>query len=287
MTQAECSVPIRMAKDKGQMKKLAIFGIVLGVTLTGGCAGQSLKEGSRMGELPQIVIGSDHYPPYNYEDANGKPTGIDVDLATEAFRRMGYEAVFSYINWEEKKELVDSGQIDCIWGSFSIDGRETEYHWSIPYMHSDQVVAVRKDSEIESLSDLEGKRVAVQSTTKPEEIFTSHTDERIPQVQELFSLQNRELLYPFLSKGYADAIAAHETAIRQCMNDYDLDYRILDEPLVTVGLGVAFSRTDERGLEEELSEQFREMQKDGTMEVIIGAYLEQPEHYLEDEVDEK
>ena len=71
------------------------------------------------------------------------------------------------------------------------------------------------------------------------------------------------------------------------MNDYDLDYRILDEPLVTVGLGVAFSRTDERGLEAELSEQFREMQKDGTMEAIIGAYLEQPEHYLEDEVDEK
>ena len=29
------------------------------------------------------------------------------------------------------------------------------------------------------------------------------------------------------------------------------------------------------------------MQKDGTMEAIIGAYLEQPEHYLEDEVDEK
>ena len=35
---------------------------------------------------------------------------------------MGYEPVFSYINWEEKKELVESGDIDCVWGIFTIDG---------------------------------------------------------------------------------------------------------------------------------------------------------------------
>ena len=112
-------------------------------------------------------------------------------------------------------------------------------------MISRQVVAVSKDSDIYTLADLEGKRVAVQSTTKPEEIFASHTDERIPELAEIFSLQNRELIYPFLSKGYADAVAAHEAAILQCMKDYDLEYRILEEPLQTVGLGVAFSKYDD------------------------------------------
>ena len=88
-------------------------------------------------------------------------------------------------------------------------------------------------------------------------------------------MQNRELIYPCLSKGYADAIAAHETAILQCMSDYKLDYRILEEPLLTVGLGVAFSKQDDRGLEQELSETFEEMRADGTMEEIIGRYLEE------------
>ena len=170
--------------------------------------------------MPDIIIGSDNYPPYNYENVDGKPTGIDVDLATEAFRRMGYQAVFTYIDWEKKKELVDSGKIDCIWGSFSIDGREEEYRWSAPYMMSRQVVAVNRDSEIKTLADLEGKRIAVQSTTKPEALFLSHTDARLPVLREVFSMQNRELIYPCLSKGYADAIAAHETAILQCMSDY-------------------------------------------------------------------
>ncbi len=35
-------------------------------------------------------------------------------LATEAFHRMGYEPVFSYINWEDEKTLLDNGEIDCI-----------------------------------------------------------------------------------------------------------------------------------------------------------------------------
>ena len=38
---------------------------------------------------PVIKIGSDNYPPYNFLNEDGIPTGIDVELATEAFRRMG------------------------------------------------------------------------------------------------------------------------------------------------------------------------------------------------------
>ena len=40
-------------------------------------------------EKPVITLGSDSYPPYNYLNEDGVPTGIDVELATEAFKRMG------------------------------------------------------------------------------------------------------------------------------------------------------------------------------------------------------
>ena len=93
-------------------------------------------------------------------------------------------------------------------------------------------------------------------------------------------MQNRELMDPFLSTGDVDAVAAHETAILQCMADYGLEYRILDEPLLTVGLGVAFAKEDERGLEKALSAVFEEMREDGTMEQIIGQYLDEPRGYM-------
>lgn len=271
-----------------QGKKIAAFFAMLACMflLMSGCAKNESAQKADKSVKPVIVVGSDNFPPYNYEDANGQPTGIDVDLANEAFARMGYRPVFSVIDWEDKKELVESGEIDCIWGSFSINGRENQYRWSAPYMVSRQVVAVRKDSNIDTLSDLAGKRVAVQSTTKPEEIFLSHADPRIPELREVFSLQNRELIYPFLSKGYVDAIAAHETAILQYMADYGLEYRILDEPLLTVGLGVAFAKADTRGLERALSDVFAQMRTDGTMERIIGKYLEEPWKYMKGETDE-
>lgn len=264
--------------QKQKIRGMVLAAVVCCVSLSG-CG--AAEKTARQTDLPAIIIGSDNYPPYNYENVDGKPTGIDVDLATEAFRRMGYRAVFTYIDWEKKKELVDSGKIDCIWGSFSIDGREDQYLWTEPYLYSRQVVAVRQDSDIQTLADLAGKRVAVQSTTKPEELFLAHTDPRIPRVAEVFSLQDRELIYPYLSKGYADALAAHETAILQCMSDYSLDYRILDEPLLTVGLGVAFARTDQRGLDKELSRTFEEMRADGSLEQIVGRYLDEPQRLLE------
>lgn len=252
----------------------------LSATLLTSCAAQNASTEKEQ-NLPVLLVGSDDYPPYNYEDADGNPTGIDVDLAEEALRRMGYRAEFVRINWEEKRELVESGAIDCIWGSFSMDGRENDYNWAGPYMISDQVVAVAPDSDIYTLQDLEGKVVAVQSTTKPEQMFAAHTDPRLPAVRELLSLQDRELIYAFLSKGYADAVAAHETAILQYMKDYDLQFRILDEPLLTVGLGVAFSASDTRGLDRQLTETFAEMRADGTCTEILSRYLQDPEKYLE------
>lgn len=241
------------------------------------CGGTDAKNSG----LPQILIGSDTYPPYIYLNNDGTPAGIDVEIATEAFRRMGYAARFEVIDWEQKTALVESGTIDCIWGCFSMQGRETLYRWAGPYMVSRQVVAVNADSSIQSLSDLAGKTVMVQSTTKPEGIFLSGSDPRIPQTVELFSIENRSVQYAMLSCGYVDAIAAHETAILQYMKDNNAVFRILEEPLLVTGLGVAFAKNDSRGLDHQLNDTFAQMREDGTLERIVGKYLEHASQYLE------
>ena len=241
------------------------------------CGGTAAKNSG----LPQILIGSDTYPPYIYLNKDGTPAGIDVEIATEAFRRMGYAARFEVIDWEQKTALVESGAIDCIWGCFSMQGRETLYRWAGPYMVSRQVVAVNADSSIQSLSDLAGKTVMVQSTSKPEGIFLSGSDPRIPQTVEVFSIEDRSVQYAMLACGYVDAIAAHETAILQYMKDNNAVFRILEEPLLVTGLGVAFAKNDSRGLDHQLNDTFAQMREDGTLERIVGKYLEHASQYLE------
>ena len=241
------------------------------------CGGTDAKNS----DLPQILIGSDTYPPYIYLNNDGTPAGIDVEIATEAFRRMGYAARFEVIDWEQKTALVESGAINCIWGCFSMQGRETLYRWAGPYMVSRQVVAVNADSSIQSLSDLAGKTVMVQSTSKPEGIFLSGSDPRIPQTVEVFSIEDRSVQYAMLACGYVDAIAAHETAILQYMKDNFVEFRILEEPLLVTGLGVAFAKNDSRGLDHQLNDTFAQMREDGTLERIVGKYLEHASQYLE------
>ena len=231
--------------------------------------------------LPQIIVGSDTYPPYIYLNNDGIPAGIDVEIATEAFRRMGYAARFETIDWEQKTNLVESGAIDCIWGCFSMDGREEGYRWAGPYMVSRQVVAVDADSSIRSLSDLAGKTIAVQSTGKPEEIFLSGSDPRIPQTVEVLSIENRSVQYAMLACGYVDGIAAHETGILQYMKDNSVAFRILEEPLLVTGLGIAFAKNDTRGLDTQLNAVLAQMRADGTLEQIVGRYLEHASQYLE------
>ena len=68
--------------------------------------------------LPVIIIGSDEYEPYNFNDKNGNPAGIDVEIASEAFLRMGYKAQFKNIVWDEKDEMLTDGKVDCCGGAF-------------------------------------------------------------------------------------------------------------------------------------------------------------------------
>ena len=131
------------------MKGRIIAGMLLvGILITSliGCS-ESVHQ-KKEKKKPTITLGSDSYPPYNYLNEDGIPTGIDVDLATEAFERMGYQVEVVQINWEKKKELVESGEIDCIMGCFSMEGRLDEYRWAGPYISSRQVVAVNENSDI-------------------------------------------------------------------------------------------------------------------------------------------
>lgn len=266
-------------------KKKYTIGILL--TLMGsllcGCGAKQTEnaENPNTAGLPVVVVGCDNYSPFSYADVDGDMTGIDVELAREAFSRMGYAPEFVFINWEDKKELLAEGEIDCIWSSFTMTDREGDYNWAGPYMRSKQVVAVNENSDIQSLKDLEGRTIAVQNTTKPEDIIRSH-DGTLPELRKVISVQKRDLIFILLGKGYVDALAAHDTSVDQFMADTGMQFRILDEPLQSVDLGVAFDREDTRGINTELTKVLVEMQKDGTTEEIIGNYLSHPENYLED-----
>ena len=222
-----------------------------------------------------LVIGSDDYAPYSYLDSDGF-AGFDVELAEEACRRLGYAPEFRRIAWEQKDALLQSGEIDCIWGCFTLTGRETLYCWAGPYAKSRQMVAVRTESGIKNLAGLAGRCVAVQMTGKPEELFLTRPSENIPDVAAVYSFSSSAEIYAALRKDYVDAVAAHENALRtgaQGSVPMPDSIVMLSEPLFVSELGVAFAKDAGREeLAEKLTETLLAREAEGFTDALAEKY---------------
>ena len=252
-------------------KRICITALLLtGSLMLGGCGGK--KEKSADSELPEIVIGVDYFEPYSYQTSDGEYKGIDVELAQEAFQRLGYQPKFENIVWEDKDELLADRTIDCLWSSYSMNGREDKYQWAGPYLYSRQMVAVRAESEIQKVQDLKGKRVAVQATTKAEDLFLHNIDSDLPQMEQVNCFSTTNELYAALRKNYVDAIAGHEAMLNSLVQDGEGSYRMLEESIYTSELGIAFKKGIHKELTEELTETLKEMQGEGITEKIVIKY---------------
>jgi polar amino acid transport system substrate-binding protein len=228
-----------------------------------------------------ITIGSNDYPPFMDLDNNGNPTGIDVDILKEAFDRIGYDIQFVTISWENKDDLLKSKDIDCVTGGFTINGRENDYLWIGPYMNSNQVIVVNKGSGIDSLNDLNGKTIAVQSSGTAEKILLERSISNIPEDIQILSYEDNMLIFAALNSNYIDAFVADEPVIVQYMKDYETNFVILDEPLINASVGTAFALDGDVQLCKKANDAIDEMKKDGTLQEIIENYLDDASRYIE------
>ena len=110
-------------------------------------------------ENKELVVGFDaEYPPFGYMDDNGEYVGFDLDTAQKVCDNLGWELVKKPINWDSKDMELNSGNIDCIWNGFTMNGREDDYTWSEPYLNNEQVMVVAADSGIENTGRLKREK---------------------------------------------------------------------------------------------------------------------------------
>ena len=266
-----CSMQEGEMKKGNVQKNILLVCILLAVNILSGCSKGGVDT-ETVTEKKKIVIGSDIISPYLYKDTDGEFMGIDVEIATEALHRMGYEPEFKLIVWENKNKLLEDGELDCIWGCFSMNGREDKYLWAGPYLYSRQMVAVRMDSEIQKLKDLTGKMIAVQETSKAEEYFLRSDFEGIPDVSLVYCFSNMDEVFAALRKNYVEAICGHESALISFINTAPDEYRLLEESFLYSALGVAFDIQYDEEFVEELVKTLVDMMNDGTTAAIVGKY---------------
>ena len=223
-----------------------------------------------------FTVGFDaEFPPYGYKDDSGEYVGFDLDLAEEVCKRRGWELVKQPIDWNSKDLELETGAIDCIWNGFTIDGREDEYIWSVPYVDNSQVVVVKDSSGISSPADLAGKVVCVQADSSALEALTGDdaTDENkalCASFAELSQVGDYNSAFLNLDSGAVDAVcldvgvANYEVKSRK-------GYTVLPDPISSEKYGVGFLKGNTE-LRDKVQESLFEMLDDGTFMEIADKW---------------
>jgi len=227
-----------------------------------------------------FTVGFDaEFPPYgSLDEATGEYVGFDLDLAAEVCTRNGWELIKQPIDWDAKDMELSSGAIDCIWNGFTINGREDQYTWSIPYVDNSQVFVVAADSGIKTKADLAGKNVGVQ---KDSSALAALEDEESPENLELAASFASLTQYADYNTGFMDleAGAIDALALDIGVANFQISsreagaYVVLDEQLSLEQYGIGFLLGNTE-LKDQVEKTLLEMVDDGTFMKIAEKYAD-------------
>jgi len=105
------------------------------------------------------------FPPFEYIDDNGQPTGFDVALVQEIGKRLGLKVEVQDMEFDALVASIGS-KIDAAAAGMTVtDERKKTVDFSEAYYDATQAVLVKKGSSIKTQDDLKNAKVGVQLGT--------------------------------------------------------------------------------------------------------------------------
>ena len=116
---------------------------------------------------PIIRLGSDNaWPPYDFEDSNGKHQGISADILKIIRYKTGLDIRIKTTDWSTVVQEVKDKKLDGYVCAVTTKEREKYLTFTDPYIGIDSGVFIKKSSkDIQSIEDLSTKKVAVTRET--------------------------------------------------------------------------------------------------------------------------
>ena len=256
----------RLYNKGNNIKRMLIILLMLSMSAGIFTACSSSKNTDNSGKF---TVGFDaEFPPYGYKDDNGEYVGFDLDLAQAVCDKNGWTLVKQPIDWDSKDMELNSGTIDCIWNGFTMTGREKDYTWSSAYIDNSQVVIVKSDAQINNLSDLAGRVVAVQSDSSALAAFTGEdaSESNIQLAKSFSSLQqvgDYNSAFMNLESGSVDAICMDIGVAGYELKARGNSFRMLSEHVSSEEYGIGFKKGNTK-LRDQVQETLNEMLADGT-----------------------
>lgn len=215
----------------------------------------------------KMIIGVTVYEPMNYKDADGNWTGFDTEFAQAVAKKLGVEAEFIIIEWDNRFEELDSRAIDAVWNGMTIDDTVIKNSdVSNPYVKNAQVVVMAKD-KIEQYPDAESMKdltFAVEAGSAGEKQAQELKYNTVPVNDQSAALLE-------VNSGSADACIIDIT-MANAMTGEGTSYANLASAieLSTEEYGVAFRKGSD--MVAEMNKIMAELMSDGTLDELAKKY---------------
>lgn len=209
-----------------------------------------------------IVLGCDvSFAPMAFQDGDDI-VGFDIDLAEAVFEEeMGKKLKIQPIDWSSKEAELDTEKIDVIWNGLTItDERKEKMCFTEPYMKNEQIVIVRKDSDINTIDDLKGKVIGMQKESTAVDAFKeSGIEAETVELKDNVSCLN-ELQTERVDAVIMDSVVGNYYLTIQ-PDQYD--FKVLDATLAEELYGIAVKKGND-ALRDEIQAALDKCIEDGT-----------------------
>ena len=92
-----------------------------------------------------IIVGGDYsYPPYEFLDDKGDPSGYNVELTLAIAEVMGMKVEFRFSEWAKVRKALADGEIDALQGMVNSQERRKTFDFSPPHAIVHQSIFARR-----------------------------------------------------------------------------------------------------------------------------------------------
>ena len=238
--------------------KLSLFFICLIVIV--GCG---KKDDNKL-----VMVTEAGFAPYEYYE-NGEIVGVDVDIAKEIAKELGEELVIKDIAFDSIINEVRTGKADIGAAGISYsDERAKKVDFSINYSVSKQVVIVKNDSFINSINDINDKKIAVQLGSVADTYVTENykNAEIVRQKKYLAAIED-------LKVGKVDLVVMDELPAKEII-EKNSGIKILDGELTSDSYGMIVKKGNTELLET-VNKVLNRLSSDGSIDNFIIKHTEE------------
>jgi len=210
------------------------------------------------------------FPPFEYVNDDGDFDGFDIALMKAIGEETGYEIKFKNMEFKSLVSSIKTGGIDAsISGMTITEDRKESVDFTDSYYKATQYIILPKGSDVDDISDLAGKKVAVQEGTTGDFLVSDETIVADVTVQRYKKGADAVIV---LKNGSVDAVVIDKNPALKFVEANTEDLITIPENSSVEEYGIALQKGNTKLLES-FNKALKTLKENGTYEDLVNTYI--------------